>query len=77
MQQIKKMIRKTLSVLLLAAMALSLLLSGCGSGKESVLIYTSAEDYRVEDLTWAWRSGFRSMTSLWNICPPGISRRSC
>lgn len=58
MQQIKKMTRKTLSVLLLAAMALSLLLSGCGSGKESVLIYTSAEDYRVEDLTSALEERF-------------------
>lgn len=27
-----------------------LLLSGCGSRKEHVLIYTSAEDYRVEDM---------------------------
>lgn len=33
-----------------AAMMLAVF-SGCGGGKEKVLIYTSAEDYRVEDLT--------------------------
>lgn len=37
--------------LLLAVCMLAAVMTGCGSKKESVLIYTSAEDYRVEDMT--------------------------
>ena len=41
-------IGKCLSVILLVAMLV--LLSGCGSKKEKVLIFTSVEDYVVEDM---------------------------
>ena len=41
-----------LAALILAVCALcSLVLSGCGEGKEQVVIYTSVEDYVVEDLS--------------------------
>lgn len=38
------------AALVFAAMMLcsAMMLGGCGNGKEQVLIYTSAEDYRVE-----------------------------
>ena len=45
----KKMTRKV-SLLLTLAMVLSLMLTGCGGGKERILIYTSVEDYVVEDM---------------------------
>ena len=45
----KKMTRKV-SLLLTLAMVLSLVLTGCGGGKERILIYTSVEDYVVEDM---------------------------
>lgn len=38
-------------VLILTVCMLATVMTGCGSKKESVLIYTSAEDYRVEDMT--------------------------
>lgn len=42
-------IKRVLSSILCAAMLLSLVvLAGCGSDKEKVTIFTSAEDYRVE-----------------------------
>lgn len=41
--------KKTLALVMLAAMMLTMLL-GCGTSKESVLIYTSVEDYVVEDM---------------------------
>jgi len=42
-------IMKTLAVLLVMAMVLPMLLCGCG-GKESILIYTSVEDYVIADM---------------------------
>ena len=45
----KKMTRKV-SLLLTLTMVLSLVLTGCGGGKERILIYTSVEDYVVEDM---------------------------
>lgn len=42
--------KKALALVLLAAMALSMLLTGCGGGKERVIIYTSVEDYVIEDM---------------------------
>ena len=43
-------ISKLLAIVFAAAVLLCSLLTGCGSGKETVLIYTSAEDYRVEHM---------------------------
>lgn len=45
MKLLKRMLAISLAAVLLCG---SMLLSGCGAQKESVLIYTSAEDYRVE-----------------------------
>lgn len=45
----KKVFGRVLSLLLVCAMAL--LLSGCSTADNKVIIYTSAEDYRVEYLT--------------------------
>jgi iron(III) transport system substrate-binding protein len=42
--------KKTAALLLLMAMALTVVLTGCGSGKEQILIYTSVEDYVIEDM---------------------------
>lgn len=42
--------KKALALVLLTAMALSMLLTGCGGGKEHILIYTSVEDYVIEDM---------------------------
>ena len=41
---------KFLSIILLIAMLVPMLFSGCGSKKEKVLIFTSVEDYVVEDM---------------------------
>lgn len=43
--------KKVLSVLLIAIILFSAMLTGCGQSAEKVLIYTSVEDYVVEDLT--------------------------
>lgn len=43
--------KKVLSVLLVAILLFSAMLTGCGQGAEKVLIYTSVEDYVIEDLT--------------------------
>lgn len=43
----KHTLRSRLAAGALAAAVVGALLSGCGSGREQVLIYTSAEDYRV------------------------------
>ena len=45
-----KNITRKLSLLLALAMLLSLVLTGCGGGKERILIYTSVEDYVIEDM---------------------------
>ncbi|NLO84777.1 MAG: extracellular solute-binding protein [Clostridiales bacterium] len=45
----KKVLSRVLSLLMVCAMAL--LLSGCSTADNKVIIYTSAEDYRVEYLT--------------------------
>ncbi len=42
--------KRAISLLIVACMALTLLLSGCGSSKEKVLIYTSVEDYVIADM---------------------------
>lgn len=49
---------KVASALLAALFVLSLSLTGCSSKKEKVLIYTSAEDYRVEDMKKALSEKF-------------------
>lgn len=41
---------KKLLSLLIATLMLATLLCGCGGGKEKIIIYTSVEDYVVEDL---------------------------
>jgi len=41
---------RTMAVLLLIVMTLPMLLTGCGSKKESILIFTSVEDYVIEDM---------------------------
>ena len=46
----KKTMLKNMSLLLSLVMVLSLVLTGCGSSKERILIYTSVEDYVVEDM---------------------------
>lgn len=46
----KRNARKLAVVMLLIAMMLSMLLTGCGGRKESVLIFTSVEDYVIEDM---------------------------
>ncbi len=45
-----KKLTKRFSVLLALVMLLSLVLTGCGGGKERILIYTSVEDYVIEDM---------------------------
>jgi len=42
--------KRTLALALVLALMLPMLLTGCGSGKEKVLIYTSVEDYVIEDM---------------------------
>lgn len=41
---------KCLSVILVLAMLVPMLLTGCGAKKEKVLIFTSVEDYVIEDM---------------------------
>lgn len=42
--------KRIIASMIVLVMVISLLLCGCGSKKESVLIYTSVEDYVVEDM---------------------------
>ncbi len=46
----KKNLIKGLSLVLTLVLFCSLMFTGCGAKKESILIYTSVEDYVVEDL---------------------------
>lgn len=41
---------RTLSLLLVLFMMMAMMLTGCGTKKESVLIFTSVEDYVIEDM---------------------------
>lgn len=50
--------RRVMMLLLAAALLLPVLLTGCGEQKETVLIYTSAEDYVVEDMTARLEAAF-------------------
>jgi len=43
----KKIIKKVLTLVFCAVMMITML-SGCGSSKEEILIYSAAEDYRIE-----------------------------
>lgn len=54
-----------------ALLALVLLLSGCGSGKETVVIYTSAESYRVEDMWQRLNAEFPEYEILIEYLPTG------
>ena len=47
----KMRIYKSVVLLIVAAILLSSIFAGCGPQKEKVLIYTSVEDYVVEDMT--------------------------
>lgn len=49
---------KAIALLLVSVMLLSIVLTGCTSGKEKILIYTSVEDYVVEDLSAALNAQF-------------------
>ena len=42
---------KLIALSIISVMLLTLGLTGCGSSKEQILIYTSVEDYVVEDLS--------------------------
>ncbi len=42
--------KKIISLMLVACMMLTVVLSGCGSSKEKILIYTSVEDYVIADM---------------------------
>lgn len=44
-------ITRTAAILLMITLMLPMLLTGCSAGKESVLIYTSVEDYIIEDMS--------------------------
>lgn len=46
-----KKVIKLITLAIVSVMLLTLCLTGCGSSKESILIYTSVEDYVVEDLS--------------------------
>ena len=46
----KRNVLRCLSMLLLVAMLVPMLLTGCGSKKEKILIFTSVEDYVIEDM---------------------------
>lgn len=49
---------RPLALVLALLLTLPMALTGCSGGKEKVLIYTSAEDYRVADLTQALKEKF-------------------
>jgi len=44
-------IKRVITSLMLCVCTVTMLLTGCGSSKEKVLIYSSAEDYRIEYMT--------------------------
>ena len=46
----KRNVLKCLSMILALAMLVPMLLTGCGAKKEKVLIFTSVEDYVIEDM---------------------------
>lgn len=46
----KGLLMRLRAILLVVAILLSMSLVGCGGGKEKVLIYTSVEDYVIEDM---------------------------
>ena len=46
----KRTALRKMAMILLAAVLMATLLTGCGSKKESILIFTSVEDYVVEDM---------------------------
>lgn len=46
----KHVFKSAVAVVLVLAMAFSMMLTGCGSKRESVLIFTSVEDYVIEDM---------------------------
>ena len=46
----RNVLKTTAVVLLLITIVLPMVLSGCGAKKESVLIFTSVEDYVIEDM---------------------------
>jgi len=48
---IMKKMKKIISVTLAAICAMSMVLTGCGSSKEKILIYSSGEDYKIEYLS--------------------------
>lgn len=50
--------KKVTVALMAVCMLFTLLLTGCGAKKETVLIYTSVEDYVVEDLSQRLREEF-------------------
>ncbi|MBE6692042.1 MAG: extracellular solute-binding protein [Ruminococcaceae bacterium] len=54
----KNRLSKSLALLLVCGILLSVLLCGCGSKKEKIIIYTSIEDYVVEDLSASLKEKF-------------------
>ncbi len=54
----KNRLSKSLALLLVCTMLLSVLLCGCGNAKEKIIIYTSIEDYVVEDLSASLKEKF-------------------
>lgn len=49
---------KIMTLVLVSCLLAAVLLTGCGGGKEKVLIFTSVEDYVVEDLSARLREEF-------------------
>lgn len=62
--------KKIMRFILAAAMLVGCL-SGCGSGKETVVIYTSAESYRVEDMWQRLNAEFPEYEILIEYLPTG------
>lgn len=58
-------------LLLLLMLMAALLMTGCGSGKESVVIYTSMEDYRVEYLNQRLKQEFPDYDVIVEYLPTG------
>ena len=54
----KKSILKSLALILVLAVLSPLCLGGCAPAKESVLIYTSSEDFKIENMTRALAERF-------------------
>lgn len=65
--------KKRAAALVFAAMMLcsAIMLSGCGSDKEQVLIYTSAEDYRVEYMRQRLETEFPQYDIVIEYLPTG------